>query len=164
MEEGGPVDVVCELPQRLGFDSASPRKFRNGWVVVFPVYRDLISAGLFDGESCLLFASVKLLSSFLMVFLIGVDENLAIFGQKGGCDRDRPRSVEDVNKWTCVMFCDFDGGVGGAGRGSADKDWNIFISEASFFGLLGDGDHFVERRGNEPGKADDVGVVFFNCI
>ncbi len=164
MEEGGPVYVVCELAQRLGFDSASPGKFGDRWVVVFPVYRDPVITSLSDGESCLLFASVKFLSSFLMVFLVGVDENLAAFGQKGGCDGDRPRSVQDVNKWPCVMLRDFDGSMGGAGRGSADKDWDILISETSFFGLLGDSDHFVERRSDEPGKADDVGVVLFDCI
>ena len=102
MEEGGPVYVVCELAQRLGFDSASPGKFGDRWVVVFPVYRDPVITSLSDGESCLLFASVKFLSSFLMVFLVGVDENLAAFGQKGGCDGDRSRSVEDVNKWATL--------------------------------------------------------------
>ena len=100
VEEGGPVDVVCELAQRLGFNSAGPGEFRNRRVVVFPVDSDLVGPGLLDGESDLLFASVKFLSSSMVIFFISIDEFLAIFGQKGGGDGNRPGSVENVNKWT----------------------------------------------------------------
>ena len=62
------------------------------------------------------------------------------------------------------MSCNFYGGMSGTCCGSADKDWNISLSETSFFGLLGDSDHFIERRGNEPREADDIGVVFLDGI
>ena len=60
-----------------------------------------------------------------------------------------------------VVLGDLDGGVGGAGGGSADEDGDAFFTKAGEFGLLGDGDHFVERWGDEAGEADDVGIFFF---
>ena len=164
VEERGPVDIVCEFAEGLGFNGAGPGEFRNRRVVVFPFDSDLVGTGLLDGESFLLLTSVKFLSSSMVILFVGIDEFLAIFGQKGGGDGNRSGSVENVNKWTCIMFRNFDGGMGGAGCCSADKDWNISLPKTSFFGLLGDGDHFVERRGNEPREADYIGVVFLDGI
>ena len=81
---------------------------------------------------------------------------LVIRQQLGG-DADGARGIRHVDHSAVRIGGDLDRGVGAAGRRAADQQRLLHALALHF---AGDVRHFLERRGDQAGQADDVDAMF----
>ena len=84
-----------------------------------------------------------------------------LVGQQRGDDRHRARRVLHPDDRAVVLLVDLDRGVRARRRGAADQQRDV---EALALHLGGEVDHLVQRRRDQPGQPDDVGVVLLGGV
>mmetsp|Transcript_30482 Transcript_30482/g.79140 ORF Transcript_30482/g.79140 Transcript_30482/m.79140 type:complete len:974 (-) Transcript_30482:1460-4381(-) len=159
LEEGVPVDVRQQLLEVDVVVDLGAEELGLGDRDALPVDLGSGLARLLEGEELARGERRVVVLAHLLVLLAHVLlEGLALLVvQQRLAHRDGARRVEHVHgEARRVVGRHLDGGVHLGGGGAADEQRDL---EAGALHLLGHGDHLVERRRDQAGAAEDVGLV-----
>ena len=160
-EERRPVDVVDELGERIVVEhpraeEARPRRH----VVARPVELERVGARGRQRQPLLVLLAARMRRGDAGIFARGCRRRscgrASRRHQRRG-DADRAAGVGDIDRLAApVVRMDLDRGVHAAGGGAADQQRQV---EALALHLGGDVAHLVERRRDQAGEPDDVGLL-----
>ena len=154
VEEELPVDVLAERGE-VGLDQAAAGELRHGQVVE----RDAVPvrARLRERQQRLaLLLGVQVAQPILVGAVLGVEPHAPLGIEQVGDDADDARGVEDVDDRLRVRGRDPHRRVLARRRGAADQQRQV---DPAPLHLARDVDHLVERRRDQPGQPDDVGLL-----
>ncbi len=158
-EERRPVDVVDQGAQIDVFQHLAAGEARLDRGVAAPVERRLVGDSVEVAQAFGARTAVGgALADHRVLFAGLVDEGrLEFLRQQSGGHADCTRGIGDIDHCiVAVLRVDLHRGVRLGGGGAADHQRQ---AEALALHFLGHMNHFVQRRGDQPGKADDVALL-----
>ena len=155
-EERRPVDRGLEVGERPIAEMMQPRIMRRRRLAC-RVEWEGVGARLLEGCELALPAALARLAQ-LVVIVRGRSEQWLALGVRDQrrSDTDGAARVEDVDDGALIGRVDPERGVRLARRRAADQQRSL---EAQPLHLAGDGHHLVQRRRNQAGQADHVGII-----
>ena len=155
-KERRPVDIVTQGFD-TGFHFLHAQAMGHRRRIAFPVKGQIVIARGFqrDRRGARLFTAV--LNTYRFVLFAGSGDKIITLGrgQQRSDHADGTRGVLHVDRRAAVVLLDFHRRMRFRGSGAADQQRN---SKALTLHLLRHVDHLIQRRRNQPGEANQVGV------
>ena len=156
-EKRSPVDIVAQVGQVPFIIDMDTRLLRRGWLHAFVDFKGIGACFFQRGERLCRLASAGVTN--MAIFGAGVGNKLVRHGvaDQSASHPDSARGVEHMDDRTGINRLNPQGRVR-FGRGCAA--YHQRHRHARFFHFLGNGHHFVERRGDKARQPDHVGIMF----
>ena len=157
-KERRPIDVVAQRFD-AGADLLNAQAMRDRWRVARPVKRQIVVARrLKRNWRRARFLAPVLDANGFVLFAGALNKLVALcVGEQRGDHAHRARGVLHVDRRAAVVLLDFHRRVRFRGGRPANQQWN---GEALSLHLFCHVDHFVQRRRNQPGEANQVSIHF----
>ena len=157
-KEWRPVDVVAQGFD-AGFHALHAQTMGNRWRVAGPVKGQIVLTSGSQGHRRRAWFLARVLDTHGFILATRARNKIIVLciGEQSRDHAHGARGVLNIDRRAAVVLLDFDRRMGLRRRGPANQQRN---GKALAFHLFRHVNHLVQRRGNQPGEANQVGIHF----